>query len=111
MKNLETILNLSEEADSYIELASQVDGIYELESSVVTTMYSDGDTIEEELEIKLVEFSVTFIDSFVKLFLDGEVLDENMPIGTTKSIERRKGMKYVLDHLKAISAEAKEELL
>lgn len=103
----EVILDLSDEVESFIDLQSSVEN--DIIEITVTNTYDDGLEVEENIDEVLIAFGAHFIDSFVELFINDGILDEDIPAEGKKNIEKRKGVKYVLDQLKAISTSAKGE--
>lgn len=102
----EAILTLSEEIDSFVELQNVDDDV--LEIAVVTKLLNNVETVES-VDVVLSKFGIDFIESFIEIFLNDGLLDTDMPAEGNKNLEKRKGVKYILDHLKAIVLEAKGE--
>ena len=100
----EIILNLEEAAQSFVEFKQMDDDITDIS---ITSTYGTDTIVTEEIEDVLVEFGVEFLENFIEVFINDRILDEDMPSDDPKSLEKRKGVKYVIDHLKAIAHESK----
>lgn len=108
MKIIETILSLDDEIESFMDIQSTDQDIIEIE--VKTTFLNNIET-SETIDIILNEFGIHFLESFIEMFLNDGILDTDIPAEGKINLEKRKGIKYVLDHIKAIVQEAKNEQL
>lgn len=104
MKYPEIIISLDDEVESFIDMQSTDQDIVEVE---VITKFMNNIEASETVDVILGEFGIHFLESLVEVFINDGVLDTDIPAKGKRNLEKRKGVKYILDHIKAIIQEAK----